>query len=431
VLPQARLALLRSALLGAAALIAALALATPAAAAGLPDDALAPEQWQLRSPLDLPDAWDRSAGEGVIVAVVDTGVDLSHPDLRDNLWTNPREIAGNGVDDDGNGYVDDVHGYDFASHSPDPTDQDGHGTAVAGAIAARGNNHIGVSGVAPRARIMALKVSDGTGPAPAEAVAEAIRYATANGARIVNVSLNSPDSSPAVEEAVRAATAAGVLVVASAGNQGQDLGAAPSYPASYDGVLGVGAVNRAGQVAPYSNTGAGVDILAPGDDILSTGAGGDYATRSGTSMAAAEVSGALALVAAAQPDAAGPQLAGTLLSTGQAVGGSELRSLNAGAALRQVHPRPLVAPAPRLRILRPRVTGRRAPRALLRWRQLVPGAEVASFRVVLDGRTVARRGRSGTSAWLRLRPGRHTARVVALGPTGRPLASRVARLRVS
>lgn len=413
-LPQARLEIWRPALLAAAAALAValgLGAPSPARAAGLPDDALLSQQWQLRSPLDLPDAWDRSGGDGVEVAVVDTGVDLSHPDLRDN--------------------VDVAHSYDFVSHSPDVTDQDGHGTAVAGVIAARGNNRIGVSGVAPRARIMALKVSDGAGPAPADAVAEAISYATANGARIVNVSLNSPDSSPAVEDAIRAAVAAGVVVVASAGNQGQDLAAAPSYPASYDGVLAVGALNRAGQVAPYSNTGPAVDLLAPGDDILSTAPGGDYGTRSGTSMAAAEVSGTLALEAADEPAAPGPQLAGTLLATGQPIGGSELRSLNAGAALRQVHPRPLVAPTPRLRLLRPRVTGRRIPRVLLRWQQLVGGAEVASFRITLDGRTVARRGRRGTSAWLRLRPGRHLARIVALGPSGHPLASRAARLGVA
>ena len=150
------------------------------------------------------------------MAVIDTGVDVSHPDLRDNLWTNPHEIAGNGTDDDGNGYADDVHGYDFASHSSAIADQNGHGTAVAGTIAARGGNQVGVTGVAPRARIMALQVSDGNGPAAGDAVAEAIRYAVANGALIVNLSLNSPDRNQAVEDAIAAAAARGVIVVASA-----------------------------------------------------------------------------------------------------------------------------------------------------------------------------------------------------------------------
>ena len=219
----------------------------------LPDDALLPRQWELvRSPaMGAPAAWRHGPGRPVTVAVVDTGVDLSHPDLAGNRWTNPGEIPGNGIDDDGDGYVDDVHGWNFADASADVSDANGHGTAVAGVIAARGDNRIGIAGVAWRARVMALKVVDSTGAATADRVAAAIRFATAHGARIVNVSLNGPDRSAVIEDAIRDAQARGALVVASAGNDGRRLDVAPSYPASYpeDAVVTVGATGRSGSVA--------------------------------------------------------------------------------------------------------------------------------------------------------------------------------------
>ncbi|MDX6667639.1 MAG: hypothetical protein QOK04_1019, partial [Solirubrobacteraceae bacterium] len=247
----------------------------------LPNDPLIGRQWELASGASMraPQAWDRVGGGQVTVAVIDSGIDLTHPDLAANLWTNQREIAGNGIDDDGNGYVDDVHGYDFVAGDGDPTDELGHGTEVAGVIAARGGNGLGIAGVAWRARIMPLRVLDSQDRASSTAMAAAIRYAVANGARIVNVSLNGDARSAAVEEAIVAARAAGVLVVASAGNDARDLDTNPSYPASYgeDNVIVVGSSGRRGAISPFSNRGARtLDLLAPGEDILSTDRNGEY-----------------------------------------------------------------------------------------------------------------------------------------------------------
>jgi subtilisin family serine protease len=394
----------------------------------LPDDALIAQQWSLAraNGIDATTAWNRTVGGSITVAVVDTGVDLGHPDLAQNLWTNPREIPGNGVDDDGNGYVDDVHGYDFAGGSGDPSDQLGHGTAVAGVIAARGDNRIGVAGVAWRARIMALKVVDAGGTATADRIAEAIRYAGANGARVVNVSLNGPDRSQVIEDAIQAVQAEGVLVVASAGNDGQDLGAVPSYPASYpeDDVLTVGSVGQSGGMSGFSNRGAPVDVYAPGEDVLSTAPGDTYDARVGTSVAAPHVTGTLALLAAAWPGASAADLRSALAS-GMRHGPDGLPVLDAAAALRAV-PGGAPPPTPRLRLLRPR-RARAGHRIHLRWRQLARGARIRAYRVTVDGRTVVRRS---TSLTVRLRPGRCHWRVTALDAAGHRLGSRAAAFRV-
>jgi subtilisin family serine protease len=310
----------------------------------LPNDPLIGRQWELASGASMraPQAWDRVGGGQVTVAVIDSGIDLTHPDLAANLWTNQREIAGNGIDDDGNGYVDDVHGYDFVAGDGDPTDELGHGTEVAGVIAARGGNGLGIAGVAWRARIMPLRVLDSQDRASSTAMAAAIRYAVANGARIVNVSLNGDARSAAVEEAIVAARAAGVLVVASAGNDARDLDTNPSYPASYgeDNVIVVGSSGRRGAISPFSNRGARtLDLLAPGEDILSTDRNGEYSVSSGTSMAAPHVTGALALLASARPDLSGARLRAALLAGAQPAsiraGG---RRLDVAAALRAVMP---------------------------------------------------------------------------------------------
>ncbi len=324
----------RSRLLAAAL---CLVLGAPAAAfARLPDDPLLPEQWHLAR-VDAPGAWDVTTGTpAVIVAVLDTGVDVDHPDLRENIWTNPGEIAGDGLDNDGNGFADDVHGWNFADGNnrpvPDPAGPQTraamtHGTVVAGVIAAVGNNGEGVAGMAWRARIMPVRILDNEGSGFAHHAAVALRYAVRNGARVVNLSFTGPDMPSDLAAAVREAADAGVVIVAALGNAsngGDDVDAAPTYPACYklldgrDPIIGVAATDRQDAKAPFSNFGAGcADVAAPGADIFSTvlhdpeqeAFGGWYGGGwSGTSLAAPVVSGIVALLLSAYPSLTPPQV---------------------------------------------------------------------------------------------------------------------------
>ncbi|HET6510455.1 MAG TPA: S8 family peptidase [Baekduia sp.] len=301
------------------------------------------EQWPLNGdgPMGIASAWRQTTGGPVTVAIVDSGADLGHPDLAPNLWTNPGEIPGNGIDDDGNGYVDDVHGYDFVDGDGTPQDANGHGTHVAGIVGARGGNGIGVAGVAWNVRLMIVRVLDGAARGTTTDVARGIRYAVDNGARIVNLSLAGPSSTPDLEDAVRYAQAHGVLIVSAAGNDGADLASAPTYPAAYgeDNVIGVAATRRDGGLSSVSDYGPGADLAAPGEAILSTALGGGYEWRTGTSMAAPEVTGALVLLAAARPDLGAAGLAGALLGSTRKTGlPVATGALDVGAALRQVIP---------------------------------------------------------------------------------------------
>ncbi|HEV7750500.1 MAG TPA: S8 family peptidase [Baekduia sp.] len=304
-------------------------------------DPLTAEQWSLKDDgaMGTESAWRQTTGADVTVAIVDSGVDLGHPDLAPNLWTNAGEIAGNGVDDDGNGYVDDVHGFDFVGGDGDPQDANGHGTHVAGIVGARGGNGIGGSGVAWHARLMAVRVLDAEARGSTTDVAQGIHYAVDNGARIVNLSLAGPTATADVEEAVRYAQDHGVLIVAAAGNSGADLASAPTYPAAYPegDVLGVAATAQGGVLSSVSDYGPGADVAAPGEQILSTALGGGYEWRTGTSMAAPHVTGALVLLAAARPDLDAVGLRDALLGhvrhTGLAV---ETGALDVGAALQGV-----------------------------------------------------------------------------------------------
>ena len=280
-------------------------------------DPLLGRQWALggRAGLRVRDVWQTTAGSDVTVAVLDSGIRLDHPDLARNLWTNPGEVPANGIDDDANGWVDDMHGANVVKGGGSPDDWFGHGTAVAGIIGARGGNALGISGVAPRVRLQPVKVLDDHGMGSTLTVVEGIRYALAHGARVINLSLNGPQGSQALEETIRAAEAMGVLVVASAGNDGQNRDRIPSYPASTpsEAVLSVTSVGRKGYLARGAAYGAvSVDLAAPGTRVLTTAPSG-YGLYSGTSFAAAHVSGALALMAAARPDASGPQLKAALI----------------------------------------------------------------------------------------------------------------------
>ena len=282
-----------------------------------PTDSFFRQQWALRD-ARVPKAWRTSVGGAVTVAVLDTGMDMTHRDLAGNLWTNRNEVPGNGIDDDSNGFVDDVHGADVVNGDGDPTDGLGHGTAIAGVIGGRGNNGGGISGVAWRVRLMPVKVLPDEGFGTTATLVAGLRYALANGARVVNMSLNGADRSLALEEAIAAAEAQGVLVVTSAGNDGADRDSVPSYPASIasPAILSVASSNSAGQLGYESAYGANsVQIAAPGDNILSTDLRGRYGTHSGTSFSAAYVSGAAALLASAKPTASGAQLRSALLAS--------------------------------------------------------------------------------------------------------------------
>ena len=239
----------------------------------------------------------------IVVAVIDTGVDFTHGDLRDNMWVNEKETAGDGRDNDGNGYVDDYYGVDIVAGRGNGMDDHGHGTHVAGVIAAV-NNLQGTVGVAFNTKIMSVKAGMSSGYFTQDAIAKAILYAYENGADVINMSFGGTASSIAVQDALAKAYTRCVLV-ASAGNEGapnEGLFAVPNYPAAYPYVLGVMSVDKDGVESAFSNydaaafNGVEYEVYAPGEDIVSTIPGDRYATWSGTSMAAPLVSGMAALL---------------------------------------------------------------------------------------------------------------------------------------
>jgi len=256
-----------------------------------PDDPYFGQQWGLPT-IRAPEAWDYDHSiTGPVIAVIDTGVDYLHPDLKDSIWLNEAEAEGEaGKDDDENGYVDDLYGWDFAGPNQlatddgdaDPMDIRGHGTHVAGIIGARGNNGKGVAGVSWTTRIMALKIQADNGfEMESWDVIDAIDYAIDNGARVVNCSFGGEEHSLIEEQAfARLMTAVpGVLAVCAAGNDGLDIDADPQYPAGFplDNILSVAAGNQGDALAGFSNYGlAGVDVMAPGVQIKSTIVGGTY-----------------------------------------------------------------------------------------------------------------------------------------------------------
>ncbi len=281
--------------------------------------------------IDAPEAWNKTTGsDSVVVGVIDTGVDYTHPDLVGNIWTNPGEIAGNGIDDDGNGFVDDVHGFDFVNNDGDPMDDNHHGTHVAGTIAAQGNNGRGVSGVAWNTSIMALKFLSASGAGYTSDAVRAINYATMMrtqygvNIRVLNNSWGGGGYSGSLEAAIQASEQADILFVAAAGNDGTNNDASPHYPSNYyvNNVISVAATDQNDNLASFSNYGAStVDIAAPGVGIYSTIAGGYYASFSGTSMAAPHVAGAAALAFAYDPDATAAEVKDAILGGGDLISG--------------------------------------------------------------------------------------------------------------
>lgn len=309
-------------------------------------DSLRGEQWNLDEV-----GWTEPLSgvpTRVLIGVIDSGIDLQHPDLRGQIWRNLAEVNGiQGVDDDGNGYVDDVNGWDFVDapdlpgegdymeRDADPSDESGHGTHVAGIIAARAGNGIGIAGIAPNAQLMVLRAGfnlDGQGYLEDDDLAAALVYAVENGARVVNMSWGDPAYSPLLEDAIRYAWSHGVLLAAAAGNE-----AAPAafYPARFSETIAVAATGRKGVPTSFTNWGPSMDLGAPGAWIWSTVPGGRYAQRSGTSMAAAHVSGAAARLLLRRPELS-PEEVRAVLALGAASPGASPWSPVTGAGVVQL-----------------------------------------------------------------------------------------------
>ena len=307
----------------------------------VPNDPRYGDLWGMHT-IRAPEAWELETGSAqVIVAVIDTGVDYTHPDLSANMWTNADEIPGNGVDDDGNGFVDDFYGYDFANRDPDPRDDHLHGTHCAGTVGAVGDNGEGVVGVCWNVRIMALKFMGSGGSGYTSDAIKCIQYAVANGADVLSNSWGGSDSSSALREAIQAARQAGVLFVAAAGNSGDTR---IHYPGYYPESFTVAATDRNDALASFSTRGEAVDVAAPGVGIVSCALNHGYRSASGTSMATPHVAGLAALIKARNPRLTPEQLELVLTSSVVDLGdpGKDTRfghgRIDAAAALASVSP---------------------------------------------------------------------------------------------
>jgi len=283
-----------------------------------PNDPLFAEQWALnnsgqdggtaRADLDALEAWATTQGsDEVVVAVLDSGVDYTHADLKANMWTRPANMAP--YKDDELGEFNDLNGYNGTSKIADPMDDNGHGTHCAGIIGAEGNNGVGVTGINWKVKIMPLKFLGRGGFGTTEDAIEAINYAIdrkKNGVnlRVISASWGSTTYSRALEDTIRAANDAGILFVAAAGNDGSNNDSWPHYPSNYNlpNVISVAALDRNDQLASFSNYGVKtVHVAAPGKEILSTWLNDDYREASGTSMATPYVTGVAALILAHEP----------------------------------------------------------------------------------------------------------------------------------
>jgi len=262
-----------------------------------PNDEYLMQQWGwLNIYADVAYSNNYRGNSSTIVAVIDTGIDLDHPDLQANIFTNPNEIPGNGVDDDHNGYPDDIHGWNFVSNDSNTDDNDGHGTHVAGIIAAI-SNCIGICGVAPNIKILPIKVIEQENGSTA-LLHKAILYACSMKAKVISMSLGSNDNDTDTYKASETAYHDyNITLVAAAGNSGSGV---VHYPAAYEHVIAVAATTKSNEHAFYSNYGPQIDIAAPGGDssglIISTFLNGTYEEKAGTSMATPFVSGAIALM---------------------------------------------------------------------------------------------------------------------------------------
>ena len=305
--------------------------------ASIPNDPRFEDLWGLNNEgqtggtvdadIDAPEAWSISTGSrDIVVGVIDTGVDYSHPDLAANAWVNSGEIAGDGIDNDGNGYIDDVHGINAITDAGDPMDDEGHGTHVSGTIGASGNNGVGIVGVNHDVSIAGCKflAADGTGSTSGAIKCIDYMVGLKNSGvnlRVLNNSWGGGGYSQALADAITASEQADILFVAAAGNDAVDNDVNPHYPSNYenDNVLSIASTDSRDNMSGFSQWGlTSVDMGAPGSAILSTIPGGGYASYSGTSMATPHVAGAAALVLSVNPDLTSLELKELLMSSGDA-----------------------------------------------------------------------------------------------------------------
>jgi subtilisin family serine protease len=285
-----------------------------------PDDPGLVREYALGSgtgSISAPEAWDVRTSCAK-VATLDSGVQYSHPDLKSNIWHNPHEVKGNDKDDDRNGYVDDYYGVNISKGRDSATDDDGHGTHVAGIIGGHGNNATGIAGTCWKVSIVPVRFMNSQGRGSTSDAVAGMAYAIHAGAKVINCSFGASTSSRSLQDEIADAKAKGVLIVVAAGNDGADLAADPSYPASYtDGnIISVAATTADDTLASFSNYDAkAVDLAAPGDSIFSTYPTSGYKVLSGTSMAAPFVTAAAAMLRAEDSHLSSTQIRQRLLAT--------------------------------------------------------------------------------------------------------------------
>ena len=277
------------------------------------------DEQEYRIDANIIPAWEISQGNGVAIAVIDTGIDITHEDLVNNIWQNPGEIPDNGIDDDQNGYIDDINGWNFVDENNlvhNPGDNQQHGTAIAGVIAAEKDNNTGIAGVAPLAKILPLKAFH-NGYAYTSDIIEAIGYAASMGGRIVNCSWESAAPNPILLETMAETD---ILFVCAAGNSGENVDQETVSPATFDlpNTLTVAAINNNGYLSNFSNYGTDkIHLAAPGENIITTSPGNDYQSGSGTSFAAAFVSGQAALLLSNDSDLSAENLKDQIISSSE------------------------------------------------------------------------------------------------------------------
>ena len=307
--------------------------------------------WAVNA-VNAPEVWAQGyTGSDILIAVLDSGIDLHHTELVDNIWINDGEVAGNGIDDDGNGYIDDVNGWDFVEDDATPEDVAGHGTFVAGVIAAD-RNSVGATGIAYDAEILSIRVLDDEGQGTQIDIASGIRYAVDAGADIINISLGGSTGSQRVSRAIEYALENDVFIVSASGNSSRSV---PDYPAQYSrsfaNVISVGAYDNRDSIASFSNlvgTSSSVQVDAPGVSVYSTQLDGGFRFGSGTSFSAPIVSGIAALALSANPDLTSVELRQQLIdgSPTSVTGSDSFGAVDAAYVVSSVVPPPAAVAAP-------------------------------------------------------------------------------------
>lgn len=299
----------------------------------VPNDPRWGDLWGMTN-IKAPQAWDTFTGDAnFVVADIDTGIDRTHPDLAANMWTNPGEIAGNNIDDDGNGYIDDVYGWDWAYGDNDPSDLNGHGSHTSGTVGAVGNNGVGVVGVNWNVKIMALKFLNDSGSGSTSNAISALNYAVNKGVKVSNNSWGGGGFSQALYDAIENSKSVGHLFIAAAGNNGTNNDTTAFYPANYtnDNLISVAAIDINDNKASFSNYGATtVDLGAPGVNIVSTTPNNTYSSYSGTSMATPHVAGAAALLYGLNPTWTYAQVRDRILSTARPIAALSGKTVTGG-----------------------------------------------------------------------------------------------------